>query len=204
MNNLAYSGQDPQKIGSQVEELLRKELGLGGPIAFEVEDAGTAEKSVGSILKDIGTQLWSGSTTRLLTLHFHIPQPRTADLDVHMNRQGVGCYAGSLLFSTVVSKKVGGEVSLDDKGQFGGDAAAAGRLNANKDLCKKCEAFAVTKGGISGFEVKLPARVFQIVPHERGAHIIAVTLPKSKSMGFSATFNSKEFFEIAAQIEALL
>ena len=102
MNNLAYSGQDGQKIGSQVEELLRKELGAGGPIAYEVEDAGTAEASARSLLKDIGTHLFSGNTTRLLTVHLHIAQPRTADLDVHMNRQGVGCYAGSLVFSTVI------------------------------------------------------------------------------------------------------
>ena len=204
MNNLAYANQDPQKIGPQVEELLRKEVGAGGPIAYEVEDAGTAEVSASSLLKDVGTHLFSGDTTRLLTLHFHILQPRSADLDVHMNRQGVGCYAGSMVFSTVIGKKVGGEVSLTDKAEFTGDAAAAGKLNASKDLRKKCEAFAVAKGGITGFEVKLPGRILKVAPHERGAAIVAVTLPKSKSMGFSATFNSKEFFEIAAQIESLL
>jgi hypothetical protein len=204
MNNLAYGGQDPQKIGAQVEELLRKELGAGGPILFEIEDAGTAEKSASSILKDVGTHLFSGDTTRLLTLHFHITQPRAAELDVRMNRQGLGCYAGSLIFSTVIGKKVGGEVSFSDKGEFAGDATAAGKLNAQKDVRKKCEAFAVSKGGITGFEVKLPSRTFKIAPHERGAEIVGVTLPKSKSMGLSATFNSKEFFELAAQIEALL
>ena len=204
MNNLAYSGQDGQKIGSQVEELLRKELGAGGPIAYEVEDAGTAEVSARSMLKDIGTRLFSGGTTPLLTVHLHITQPRAADLDVHMNRQGAGCYAGSLVFSTVIGKKVGGEISFGDDGQFTGDATGAGKLGANKDLRKKCEAFAVSKGGITGFEVKLPARILKVAPHERGAEIVGVTLPKSKSMGFSATFNSKEFFEIAAQIEALL
>ena len=203
MNNLAYSSQDPQKIGTQVEELLRKETGAGGPIAFEVEDAGTAEVSARSMLKDIGTHLFSGDTTRLLALHFHLSQPRATNLDVHMNRQGVGCYAGSLVFSTVIGKKVGGEVTFTDKGEFAGDAAAA-KLGASKDLRKKCEAFAVSKGGITGFEVKLPGRIFKIAPHERGAEIVAVTLPKSKSMGLSATFNSKEFFEIAALIESLL
>lgn len=204
MNNLAYSGQNGQEIGPKVEELLRKEVGAGGPIAFEVEDAGTAEVSARSMLKDVGTYLFSGNTTLLLTVHLHIPQPRVADLDVHMNRQGVGCYAGSLVFSTVIGKKVGGEVSFGDDGNFAGDAAAAGKLNAQKDLRKKCEAFAVTKGGITGFEVKLPGRVLKIAPHERGAQIVGVTLPKSKSMGFSASFGCKEFFEIAAQIEALL
>jgi hypothetical protein len=198
MNNLAYMGQDGQKVGSQVEELLRKELGAGGPIAYEVEDAGTAEMSASSVLKDMATQLWSGSTTRLLTLHFHITQPRAADLDVHMNRQGLGCYAGPLLYSAVIGKKVGGEVSLDDKGQFTGDAAAAGKLNAQS------EALAVTKGGLTSMELKLPGRLLKIIPHERGAQVAALTLPKSKSMGLSATLNSKEFFELVAQIEALL
>lgn len=43
MNNLAFSNQDREKIAPKVEELLRKELGAAGPVAYEVEDGGPAK-----------------------------------------------------------------------------------------------------------------------------------------------------------------
>lgn len=203
MNNLAYAGQDPQKVAPKVEELLRKELAAAGPVSYEVEAGDAGSTGAASMLKDAGTYLFGGSTTHLLTIHFHITQPRAADLDVHMNRQGVGCYAGSLVFSTVTSKRVGSEVSFGDDGKFAGDAEAAGKLNSSKDLLKKCNAFAMKEGGLTGFEVKNP-RLFKIAPHESGAQIVGATMARSKSMGFSASFGSKEYFEIISLIESAL
>ncbi len=203
MNNLAYANQDREKIAPRVEELLRKELSAGGPISYEVQDGGAGETGAGSMLKDAGAFLFGGNTTRLLTIRFHITQPRSAELDVHMNRQGAGCYAGSLVFSSVMNKRIAGEVSFGDDGKFAGEGGAAGKLNANKDLLKKCNAFATTQGGITGFEVKIP-RYFKVAPNDYGAQIVGATLPRSKSMGFSASFGSKEFLEIVTLIEATL
>jgi hypothetical protein len=203
LNNLAYSNQDPQKIGPKVEELLRKELGTAGPVSYQVEDAGAGEISAASMLKDAGTFLFGGSTTHLLTIHFHLTQPRAADLDVHMNRQGAGCYPGSLVFSAVSTKSIAGEVSFGDDGKFAGDAAAAGKLNASKETLKNCNAFAMTEGGLTGFEVKNP-RLFKIAPNASGAQIVGATMARSKSMGFSASFGSKEFFELVSLIETAL
>jgi hypothetical protein len=44
----------------------------------------------------------------------------------------------------------------------------------------------------------------KIASHERGAQLVGVTLPRSKSMGFSASFGSQDFFEVSTQIEATL
>jgi len=203
MNNLAYSSQDPQKIGPKVEELLRKELGAAGPVSYQVEDAGAADTSAATMLKDAGTFLFGGSSTRLLTIHFHITQPRATDLDVHMNRQGAGCYPGSLVFSTASGKSVGGEVSFGDDGKFTGDATVAAKLNASKDILKKCNAFAMKEGGLTGFEIK-NQRFFKIAPGEAGSQIVGATMARSKSMGFSASFGSKEFFELVSLIETAL
>jgi hypothetical protein len=203
MNNLAYANQDKEKISPKVEELLRKELSAGGPITYEVQDAGTGETGARSMLKDAGTFLFGGNTSRLVTIRFHITQPRSAELDVHMNRQGAGCYAGSLVFSSVLNKRIAGEVSFGEDGKFAGNADAAGKLNANKELVKKCNAFAMTQGGITGFEVRIP-RYFKIAPYDYGAQIVGATLPRSKSMGFSASFGSKEFWEIVSLIEGAL
>jgi hypothetical protein len=203
MNNLAYGNQDIQKIASQVEELLRKEMSATGPLAYGVEDEKAGETSAGSVLRDAGAAIFGGKGVGLCTIHFHLKQPRVVGLDVHMNRQGMGCFGGPLVYATVVSKRVGGEVSLGDDGKFAGDAEGAGKLNAKKDLLKKCGAFAMTEGGLEGLKLKIP-RYLKITPHEGGAQIVAVTLPRSKSMGFSASFGSKEFLEIATQIEATL
>ena len=203
MNNLAYANQDKDKVAPKVEELLRKELSAGGPISYQVEDAGAGETGSGSMLKDAGTYLFGGNTTRLMTIHFQLTQPRNGELEVHINRQGAGCYAGSLVFSAVVNKRIAGEVSFGDDGKFSGDAQSAGKLNGSKDLLKKCDAFAMKKGGITGFEVSIP-RFFKIAPNDYGAQVVGATLPRSKSMGFSATFNSKEFWEIVSLIEGVL
>jgi hypothetical protein len=203
MNNLAYSSQDKQNVGSKVEELLRKELAASTPLMYEVEAEGAAETGARSMLKDARNAIFGGAATPILTLHFQISQPRPAGLDVHLNRRGVGCYAGSLVYSTMINRSFNGEVWLDDEGKFAGDSDAAGKLNIRKDLLKKCSAFAVTKGGLAGFEMKIP-RFLRIAPNGQGAQIVAVTLPRSKSMGFSASFGSSEFFALANEIETAI
>ena len=203
MNNLAYSSQDKEKVAPKVEELLRKELAASAPLTYAVEEAGTAGVTAGSLLKDMSTTLFGGTETPLFTVRFQIAQPRVASLDVHMRRQGLGCIGSTLLYSATLSKPCGSGVTLGDDGKFTGDAAVAGKLNASKDLLKKCSAFAVTSGGLAGSEMKIP-RTLKIVPGERGTEIAAVTLPRSKSMGFSASCGSSDFFELASLIEAAL
>jgi hypothetical protein len=203
MNNLAYSSQDKEAVGPRVEELLRKELAAMAPLVYAVEDEGAGETGALTMLKDARNAFFGGAATPVFTLRFQIPQPRATGLDVHLNRRGVGCYAGSLVYTTVLNGNFSGEVTLDEEGRFQGDPNASGKLNARKDLLKKCGAFAVTKGGLAGFEMKVP-RVLRITPREDSAEIVVVTLPRSKSMGFSASFGSKEFFDLASDIEAAM
>jgi hypothetical protein len=92
---------------------------------------------------------------------------------------------------------------MADDGKFTGNSGAADRLNADKDLRKKCEAFAVKKGGLAGSEMEIP-RTLKIVSRDGAAQLIAVTLPKSKSMGFSASLGAKEFLELASVVESAL
>ena len=203
MNNLAYMGQDGQTVAPKVEELLRKELAASGPIAFTVEAEGAGGVSAGSVLQDVGASLFGGKVTPVFTIHFGISQPRPIQLDVHMLRKGLGCVGGSLAYATTLNKQLASPVTFDDNGKFAGDADAAAKLNGKKDLLKKCDAFAMKQGGLSGSEVKIQ-RTFRIAPHEGGAQLVAVTLPRSKSMGFSASLGSKEFLEIVGLIEGTL
>jgi len=203
MNNLAYMGQDGQTVAPKVEELLGKELGSSGPIAYSVESEGGGGVSAQSVVTDLASSLFGGKATPLFTIHFDIQQPRPIQLGVYMIRRSVGCFAGSLAYAAVLSKRIAGEATLGDDGKFTGDPEAASKLNAKKDLLKKCDAFAMKKGGLGGAEIEIQ-RTLKITPHEGGAQLIAVTLPRSKSMGFSASMGSKEFLEIVDLLEATL
>jgi len=203
MNNLAYASRDKESVAPKVEDLLRKELAAPAPIMYTVQEEGSAEISAGTILKDMSTTFFGGKDTPLMTIIFQIAQPRAAGLEVHMSRQGVGCVAGPLVYSAVLNKPCCSGVSLGDDGKFSGDSAMAAKLNGRKDVLKKCSAFAVTKGGLAGSEMKIP-RTFKVLPHEQGSQIVAVTLPASKSMGFSATLNSKEFLALIPDVEGAL
>ncbi len=203
MNNLAYMGQDGQTVAPKVQELLGKELASNSPIHFAVESEGAGGASARSVLTDVATSLFGGKVVPLFTIHFDIVQPRAILLDVHMLRQGLGCIAGSLAYATTINKGIGGEVSFGDDGKFAGDAAVTAKLNSTKDLLKKSDAFAMKQGGLAGSEVKIQ-RTLRIVPQGSGAQLVAVTLPRTKSMGFSASFGSKEFLEIVGLLEATL
>jgi hypothetical protein len=203
MNNLSYMGQDGRQIAPKVEELLRKELAAEGTIAYTVKSDGETGITAKSVLSDVSASLFGGKITPVLGIHFDIAQPRPTHLNVYMMRKGLGCVAGSLEYSTALNKRLAGEVVLGDDGKFTGNADAASKLNAKKDLLKKCGAFAMREGGLAGSEIKIQ-RMLKIRPQEGGAQIVAVTLPRSKSMGFSASLGSKEFLEIVGLLEATL
>jgi hypothetical protein len=204
MNNGAYGGRDGQTIAPKVQELLTKDLGAGASISFTIESAEGVEKiTAKSILKDMSTTYFGGKAKLLFTIHFYINQSRAMELDAHMIQQGAGCALGSLAYATTVGKRIAGPVSLGDDGKFIGDAEAAGKLNARKDVLKKCDAFAVKQGGLAGFELKID-RILKIIPRENGAQVVAVTMPVSKSMGFSASLGAKEFLEMVALLESTL
>ena len=161
MNNLVFGNQDPGKIGPAVEEKVRKDLGATVPIDYRVEDAGLGATNLASVLVDIGNVLGGGKTSLLFTLVFPLPGTREATLRARVERQGVGAYVGSLLYSTTLTKPVASEVSLEGHKSFGtpkflGDVAAAARLNAAKDLAKRVDKFARTEAEMGSIKVKAP------------------------------------------------
>lgn len=203
MNNGAYMGQDGPAIAPKVQELLTKDLGAGASISFAIESVAGDGISAKSIFKHMSTTYFGGKAKLLFTIHFDINQSRAMQLDAHMIQQGAGCALGSLAYATAISKRVPGPVSLGDDGKFMGDAEAVGKLNGRKDVLKKCDAFAVKRGGLAGFELKID-RILKIIPRENGAQVVAVTMPVSKSMGFSASLGAKEFLDMVALVESTL
>jgi hypothetical protein len=208
VNNLIYGNQDPGKIGPAVEEKVRKDLGATVPIDYRVEDAGLGATNLASVLVDIGSVLGGGKTNLLFILVLPLPCAREATLRARVERQGIGAYVGSLLYSTTLSKPVASEISIEGHKSFGtpkflGDATAAAKLNGARDLAKRVDKFARTEAEMGSIKVKSP-RIFAIAPHEGGSLLVINTLPRMTSMGMGAEVDAREFVEIAAAIEASL
>ncbi len=211
MNNLAYNSQQSDKVGPQVEEKLRKELGAAAPLMYQVESGEAGSTSAASVLGDMGRALVGGKSERLFTLVFDLPAstaPRAAQLRAIVNRQGVGSHVGLLLYSTQLNKPVRGEVSLEAPrgfggSKFGGDAETAAKLNAKGDLLKRLGKFARTESEIGGLKLKIE-RLVKIMPREEGTLLVISTLGRTTGMGFDATLDAREFFDIAGMIETAL
>jgi hypothetical protein len=209
MNNLAYTSQDPTKVGPKVEEILHKELTASTPLDFQVEQGGAGNTNAGSMMVDAARVLFGGKVTVLFTLHFELTQPRPFHLAAHALRQGVGCHIGALLYNTLLAKNIGTEVSLEDPKTFGtskfvGDSAISAKLNEHGDLLKRAGKLGRTTSDIGGIDTKLP-RFFKLFPQPTGGTMLVVnTLPRSTSMGMGAAMDAKEFCDLAALIESLL
>ncbi|HTP08318.1 MAG TPA: hypothetical protein VMP08_08715 [Anaerolineae bacterium] len=206
MNNLAYNSQQPEKVGAQVEEKLRKELSASAPLIYQIENGEAGSTSASSVLSDMGHALVGGKSERLFTLVFDLPAsvaPRAAQLCANVNRQGVGSHVGLLLYSTKLDKPVKGEVALEAKGKFGGNVETAAKLNAKGDLLKRLGKFARTESEIGGLKLKIE-RLVRIVPQADDTLLVISTLGRTTGMGFDATLDAREFFDLATMVEAAL
>jgi hypothetical protein len=204
MNNLAYSTQQPEKVAGYVEEKLRKETGATAPIPFTVEQMDAGKTSAKTVLKDMGSMLFGGNTNILFKIVFDITMPRVAQMQAFATRHGIGCIVNSVVFSTVIHKPIAGEVSLDaNKNIFNGDQATAAKLTAKGDLFKRIIKLARTRGDIGGITFTQP-RYVELMPLESGCLFALGTIPRQTGMGFDASLDAKEFFDIVAMVEAAL
>jgi hypothetical protein len=208
MNNLAYTSQDAATVGTKVEEKVREELGADAPLAYQVEEGEAGKLSVGSFLKDVGGALVGGKDETLFRLHFDLPNSRPTQLQINVNRQGVGSHVGLLLYSAKLSKPVSGEAALEDpkffgKSKFAGDAGVCGKLNANGELIKRANNLARVESQSGGLTIKIK-RCCRVVPHEGGSMLVIGTLPRPVKMGLGAAIDARDFFDIAEMIEAAL
>ena len=207
MNNLIYGHQDPAKLAASVEEIVRKDLGVSQTLTYRILDAQATSASLGSVLADIGNVLGSGATTPLLTVELDLPGALPATLTARLLRQGVGCYCGSLLFAFTLGQSLDGEVSIEEHKSFGTPkflgGAAAGRLNAVKDLAKRTDKLLRSEVEMGAIKVKAP-RLFRLAPAASGALLVLGSLPRLTSMGMGATTDAGEVRDIAAAIAAAL
>jgi len=204
MGFLAFNGQKPDVVAPKIEDSLRTELGATAALGYSIESGDVAPTTAGTVLKEgLGLLLGGRKESILFTVHFSLPAPRPLTLAVHVARQGIGSHVSGLLYSASLSKQAPGEVTLDDKGKFQGEASLAAKLNGDKALVKRCVAFSRTAANLGGVDVTVP-RFFKLAPEGNGSALVVGTLPKVGMLGFKVTLDAKEFLELAPAIEALI
>jgi hypothetical protein len=208
VNSLAYGNQSAEKVGPQVEEIVRKDIGASGPVVYRMEQGDTGATNLATVLGDIGSVFGSGGTVSLFTLEFDLPGPLPARLRAGFERQGLGCYCGSLLFLVPLAKSVPAEVSIEDHKGFGtpkfiGQPDLAARLNAVKDLAKRVDKVLRSEWDMGSIKVKAP-RIFKLAPENGAAVLVMRTLPRLTSMGFGASTDAGEILNLAGVIDAAL
>ncbi|GHO49042.1 hypothetical protein [Ktedonospora formicarum] len=204
MLNFAYNSQDPNKIVPLIEATLRKELGAPTQLPCQVIHTGENGISVKGLLLDA-----LNFSTTLFLIQFSLSLPRPFQLQVKIDRQGLGALLGSLTYSAPLAKPVGGEVSLEPPKIFGnskfvGEAQTTVRLNASGALIKNANKLTQTESELGQYRFEIE-RYLKIIPQAPSPLLVVHSLPRKTGLiGLSATLNSKDFFELLAQVEAAL
>lgn len=203
MAKLAFRNHDQGKITAAVEEMLRQETGAAAPISHSIEDSRNI--GAGTVMGEVLHAALGGerAAIQLFTIHFTLTQPRPADLWVQIDKQGIGAYAGPLLYAIGLSKQAESEVGLEpEKGTvFSGDPQVTAKLNA--DLAKRVHKLLRGRMQVGAFTISTRP-FFKILPQGQTSTLLVNTLPRLTSLGFSSTLDTKEVFEIAAVVEDAL
>jgi hypothetical protein len=204
----------PESNGPKVEAKVRKELGAAAPIPYQVQVQGqyrpqSAGQFASELAGDAIFELFGvGGIRPLYTFDFRVDSPRPIMLQVPVVKAGNAIVLGSLLYSTPLSKPVGGEVVLEDEKIFGnakfvGDEATIGKLNANKDLVKRVNKFARTEYQV-GNEIIRAKRLVKITPHAPQSVLTINTQPRSTWFGLGSSFDVQPFLELVQVLESTL
>lgn len=207
VNNLAYGNQDTASVSGKLAEIVKEETGTDPQ--YIVRDEGASPTTAKTVVLEGLDLLFGGKkATNLFTVDFDLGAPRPMTINVPVARQGVGCHAGPMLFTTPIRGSITQEITLKpgkflSGPKFEGDPASA-KLTANGDLMKKVKDFQRTKANIGGVDIEIPPS-FRIVPDaDQGALLVVTNMPKMLKMGFAVTLEIKQFADIAAAIESSL
>ncbi len=201
MAKLIFRNHDQGKITVAVEEMLRQETGAGAPLVYKV--GSSQDIGAGTVMGEVLHAALGGerAAIQLFTIHFTLMQPRPADVWVQIDKQGVGAYAGPLLYAIGLSKRIESEVGLEpDKGATG-DPDVTAKLNT--DIAKRVHKLLRGRMQVGAFTISTRP-FFKILPQGQTSTLLINTLPRLTSLGFSSTLDAKEVFEIASVVEAAL
>lgn len=202
-----FVGSNIEKIGPKIAQMIRKEAGTTSPIPYQIEVAAARSTTFSDLL----AAGMGGSLDEIHRLVFELPGHRPTALRVSLVKMGLGSVIGSLLYSTEISKKINGEVFIEELGygSFVGDPAAAEKLNADRELVKQANKFISTDLSLGGNTTVRASGYFGIRPENSKSLVIAKTLLKQKVLGAmfglgGLSFGIDQFGNIASTIDMTL
>lgn len=205
------AGPNPDKIASNVEKLLRKELGSSTPLPYQIIPVAAESATAKSVLSDIGKALISTKQQAnvLFYVHFALDLPRPFELQVTVTRYGLGAILGRFAYAVPLEKPVKGVIGLEVtkgwgysyNGGFTGEPATIASLNSSRDLINQAAQLRVYTARTGNFTLTIP-KYFQIAPHNAGSVLILHRLSQTKL--FSANVGAKDLFTFVPQLEAAL
>ncbi|SRR5581483_11237255 len=214
MSFLVFNTQKPEKIAPAIEEVLRKEIGAPMPLTYQLVNAGVVAAGVtaGSALTDIGASLLDTKGTALFSLQFALPQPRPFQLQVTVNRSGIGAYVGQLSYAVRLIKPVSSEIALeppqrflfwDTPSKFLGNAEPVDRLNKDGKAIKRANELRLGRGvaGTINFTIDM---CLKIVPQPTGSLLLLNTVPVKTKIGLGMILNVKKIFDFATMLDTLI
>lgn len=209
MNNFIYATEKPERIAPKVEKLICQDLKISGDLPYRLVRGEEQTLKLDNVLQGMGQALLGGRTKLLFRLDFELIYNRPVQLEVSVNRLGVGgAHLGSLLYLTRLVKPIKGEVCLEEPkafqmARFIGEPVLAERLNKELTLLKQVNQFARTSTKVGSYTLKVP-RLFQVTQIKSETWLVGATLPTTKFMGLAKTMNVSTFIDLAAQLEMLL
>jgi hypothetical protein len=206
-----------EKIATQAEKALRKDLNLSTQLPYQILDPESGGLPVQSALSghvDGHVMIHQIQLKGLLQqvkdippycyVYFTLRQPRPFELQVWIWNPGLITYIHRLAYAVPLARPVRGAVSMRDPNvaRFAGDPELAARLNSNPQLLKQAETLAVTKREESSSYPLLIDRRLDIEPTANGSVLILHTLPKMLML--RQTLLASETLQLAAALEAAL
>ena len=206
--NGSFGRKSPQQINAEIEEALRRELGLTAPLAFTIEDKSEGRTGRDMLLSDVAATFVGGSANRLYALNFMLPGVRPTFMQITLLKFGVGTVIGTIFFASDIAKPIAGEVMLENPKTFGsaqfvGEAQACAKLNTQPGLCKRADTFARTNVTYGGAIFRIE-RLFKLQPQATGTRVVATTLPKPPMLGGNAVLFAQEFITLVGLLETAL
>jgi hypothetical protein len=198
----------PEKIAPDIEKLLRKEVGAPTPLTWQIQDAGTGGVTVGSLLKDwtYKQEHLRHNAVPLYYIRFALSQPRPFELQVTIDREGLGAIGGILAYAAPLRKPVRGPIRLAPAkllgySNFVGDPETVARLNSTNDLRKLANHLAMTQAMAGKVELNI-ARYLEILPAPTGSVLLVHSLARTGLLGIS--LGAKDLIALANALEAAL
>lgn len=211
MPGLYYLTQNPQKVASGIETLLRKDLSAPMPLPYQILPGDGAGTTPGSILGDLGKSLipLPHKTSSLFRVHFMSNWPRPFEVQVTVLRKGVGALVGPFLYIVPLNRPIANPITLgkaklriSSSEGFMGDAGTVARVNSHRDVIIQAHRQVVSSTTIGRTTLTIPGSL-QIVPRGPGSVLILRRLCKV-GMFWGMTVGARDLLTFLPALEASL